>query len=126
MWWLSIICFCAKAYLERSMVYYIFNGRHLGERVLPLAYIVLESRPHAHGIVMGELIQPLAGCLKQERCPHQTWAKWEAGQLTNTATTQAQIRALSRPTTISMEHMKGHVLYIQSCRISTAQDNNRL
>lgn len=59
------------------MVYYIFNGRHLGEPVPPLAYIVLESHPHPHGINMGELIQPLAGCLKQESCPHQTWAKWD-------------------------------------------------
>jgi hypothetical protein len=52
--------------------------------------------------------------------------------MTESATTQAQIQGfgLAHPSIYpiydQLEHVKGWVLQIQSCRISMTQDNNRI
>ena len=72
---------------------------------------------------MGEPIQFLAGCLKQKNFPYLTWAKWDTGGLTNMANTQAQIQDFELTyhniyvIYALLEHVKGQILYIQSCRI---------
>ena len=65
----------------------------------------------------------------------ESWPWWRghgrAGKLTNSATTQVLIQAFELahpniyPISELLEHVKGLVLQIQSCRISMTQGNNR-
>jgi hypothetical protein len=63
----------------------------------------------------------------------ESWPWWRghgrAGKLTNSATTQVLIQAFELahpniyPISELLEHVKGLVLQIQSCRVSMTQDN---
>lgn len=76
-----------------------------------------------------EVALPIDGHHTQESWPLPLPGQSEKlGKQTNLASTQAHIQGseLSHPNHELLEKVKGLVLQIQSCRISTIQGNNRI
>ncbi|MEJ1279312.1 ST8 alpha-N-acetyl-neuraminide alpha-28-sialyltransferase 3 [Cricetulus griseus] len=127
--WIPAFFFHTSATVTRTLVDFFVEHREPEEVELSASIEASVGAPMLTGLTQGPVKEqePAGTSLSLLLRSH-----WKAGRLTNPATTQAQNQhnELAHPNIHLiyelLEHVKGPDLQIQSCRMSTTQDNKKI